>query len=144
MRIHTTTQLGHHMITQLTHMTLFVDDQNKALEFYTQKLGFKLHTDAPFGTDRWLTVCPAQQPNFEIYLALATTPEQIALVGKQGDTIPFFCLASDDCLKTYEEFVRNGVTIVNKPEQHPWGISIVVKDMAGNLINVTQVHSRAE
>lgn len=132
------------MITRVTHITLFVNDQNEALEFYTQKIGFKLHTDVPFGTDRWLTVCPAQQPDFEIYLALATTPEQTALVGKQGDTIPLLCLATDDCLKTYESFTRNGVTVVHKPEQHPWGISAVFKDMAGNLINMTQVHSRAQ
>jgi catechol 2,3-dioxygenase-like lactoylglutathione lyase family enzyme len=51
------------MIEKLTHTTVWVLDQDEALEFYTQKLGFQLHTDARLGDFRWLTVTPPKQPD---------------------------------------------------------------------------------
>jgi catechol 2,3-dioxygenase-like lactoylglutathione lyase family enzyme len=57
------------MITRLNHVSIFVLDQNSAYDFYVNKLGFKVHTDAPMGPGmRWLTVCPPEQPDLEITL----------------------------------------------------------------------------
>src|SRR3954465_10172969 len=57
------------MIIKVTHMCVYVLDQNSAYDFYVNKLGFKVHTDAPMGKDiRWLTVTPPEQPDLEITL----------------------------------------------------------------------------
>src|SRR6185503_841943 len=57
------------MIRRMSHATIFVNNQNEALEFYRDKLGFKVHTDAMVGPDfRWLTMCTNDQPDFEIVL----------------------------------------------------------------------------
>ena len=57
------------MIQRMSHATIFVTNQNEALEFYRDKLGFKVHTDAMVGPDfRWLTMNVPDQPDFEIVL----------------------------------------------------------------------------
>ena len=57
------------MITKFSHTTLFVNDQDKAYDFYVNKLGFKVHTDAMMDNGyRWLTVNPSQQPDLEVVL----------------------------------------------------------------------------
>ncbi len=57
------------MITKLNHVSIFVLNQDSAYEFYVNKLGFKVHTDAPMGPGmRWLTVCAPEQPGLEITL----------------------------------------------------------------------------
>jgi len=57
------------MITKLSHTSFFVSDQNKAYEFYVNKLGFKVNTDATMENGfRWLTVTPPDQPDLEIVL----------------------------------------------------------------------------
>ena len=57
------------MITKMNHVSVFVLNQDSAYEFYVNKLGFKVHTDAPMGPGmRWLTVCPPEQPDLEISL----------------------------------------------------------------------------
>ena len=59
------------MITKVTHMCIYVLDQDRAYDFYVNKLGFKVHTDAPMGEGaRWLTICPPEQPELEITLFL--------------------------------------------------------------------------
>ena len=57
------------MITKMNHVSIFVLDQDSAYDFYVNKLGFKVHTDAPMGPGmRWLTVCAPEQPELEITL----------------------------------------------------------------------------
>src|SRR5579872_6052359 len=127
------------MITKVTHLSLFVDNQDDALQFYTQKLGFNLHTDAMFdGNVRWITINPAQQKDFEITLMTATTDEEKSLVGKQAASLPLFCVETDDCRKSYAEFKNKGVTCASEPEDMPWGICASVKDLYGNLILVVE------
>lgn len=127
------------MITKVTHLTLFVNNQDEALTFYTEKLGFKVHTDAMFGPDfRWLTLCPAQQPDFEVAVILAQTPEEKALVGKQAAGKPLFSLETNDCKKDYETLLAHGVKSAQEPKEEPWGISAAFFDMAGNLIYMCQ------
>src|SRR6185437_2915653 len=106
------------MLTKLTHMTLYVQNQDEALNFYTKKLGFILHTDAMFGEKmRWLTINPAQQKDMEITLMLAESPEEKALVGKQGGNKPLMAFSCDDCFKTHEELKKNGVKVISPPEE---------------------------
>ena len=127
------------MLTKLTHITLFVANQNEALEFYTKKLGFFIHTDAMFGEKmRWLTVTPSEQKDLEITLFLAETAEEKALIGKQGGTKPLLAFACDSCAKTHETLKKNGVTIVSEPELQPWGTSMTIQDLYGNYIYLVE------
>ena len=127
------------MITAVSHVTLFVEDQDKALAFYTNVLGFELHTDAMFGPDmRWLTINAKGQENFEIALMKATTPEEKALVGKQAHEHPFLCLATNDCHGDYERLTKAGVTFIEAPQEQPWGIQAIFKDLYGTTFVLVQ------
>jgi predicted enzyme related to lactoylglutathione lyase len=118
---------------------LFVHDQEAAKKFYTEKLNFKIHTDAMFGENmRWLTIHPVNQPDFEISLMLAETPEEKALVGKQGADKPFFCVTVDDCGASYNQFKKDGVECLSEPKNEPWGISLAIQDLYGTIIYVVQ------
>ena len=127
------------MIAKITHLSVFVDSQDEALAFYTEKLGFKLHTDVMHGPDmRWLTITPADQPSFEIALMQANTPEEKALVGKQALHYPMICVETADTKKTYAELKEKGVTFTEEPNEQPWGISVTFKDLYGNSIYMVQ------
>lgn len=127
------------MITKLTNITLFVNNQDDALKFYTNILGFKVHTDAIYGNNfRWLTICLKNQPDLEIALMPATTSEEKALVGKQAASIPFLCLQSDDCIKDYESLKAKGVVFMDEPKKEAWGIAAACKDLYGNLLYIVQ------
>src|SRR3954471_21257876 len=99
------------MITKMNHVSIFVLNQDSAYEFYVNKLGFKVHTDAPMGPGmRWLTVCAPQQPDMQISL-MAITPgmmfkeeaaEQLKELVKIG-TFGFGVFECDDIYATYEE-----------------------------------------
>ncbi len=127
------------MIKKITHIPLFVDDQEKAKDFYIDKLGFELNTDADFNGDRWLTINPFEQKDVELSLMLAKTPEQKTLVGKQSGGIPIFCVETKDCIKTINELKKKGVTILEEPNQRPWGVQALISDLYGNIINIVQV-----
>lgn len=126
------------MITRATHMTIFVNNQDEALSFYTEKLGFDLHTDVNMQGFRWVTVCPKNQRDFELALMPATTPEQQVLVGKQADQVPLFCVGTDNCQQTFEELKNRGVTFMTEPQEKPWGTEALCKDLYGNIIDIVQ------
>lgn len=126
------------MITRITHLTLFVKDQAEALDFYVNKLGFKVHTDHMFDQMRWLTICPSEQPDMEIALMLASTPEQKLLVGKQAIQVPLFSVATNDCQKTYQELTAKDVKFLEAPKEQPWGISAIFLDLYGNIMYLCQ------
>ncbi len=125
-------------ITKVTHTTVYVNDQDEALKFYRDQLGFKVHTDANFEGMRWLTLSAPQQPDFEVVLMKPTTPESQALVGKQSPDGPLICVSTDDCKATIEELKAKGVKILNEPNQEPWGIAATVADLYGNGIYLVQ------
>ncbi|MDR3550417.1 MAG: VOC family protein [Candidatus Babeliales bacterium] len=128
------------MITKITHLTLFVHNQNDAVEFYTEKVGFKVHTDAMFGPEfRWLTLHPQGQSDFELVLMLATNEQDKALVGKQGGSKPLFTLESNDIEKDYESLLASGIIFATAPEKQPWGTATSFKDLYGNEIYLVQV-----
>lgn len=123
----------------ISHITLIVADQDEALDFYINKLGFELHTDAPFGDFRWLTVCPKNNKEFEIALVPARDDQEKALVGKQAGSYPMFSLSTSDCKKMYQEMVNHGVESIQAPVEKPWGIEAMCKDLYGNIIHINQV-----
>lgn len=126
------------MLTKITHISLFVHDQEDALTFY-KKLGFSVHTDALFGENlRWLTITLPHQKDVEIALIKAETDAEKELVGKQAADKPFISLESSDCATEYEYFKSSGITILEAPQEQPWGISMMIKDLYGNHIYIVQ------
>src|SRR3989304_4171152 len=105
------------MFTKITHITMFVHNQDEALAFY-QKLGFVVHTDAMFGPMRWLTLHLPEQKDTELVLMLAETAQEKALVGAQGALKPFISFETTDCQKDYERLKVAGVKFTEEPAKH--------------------------
>jgi catechol 2,3-dioxygenase-like lactoylglutathione lyase family enzyme len=124
------------MITTVTHASIWVKDQDEALKFYRDKLGFKVVSDNATSMPgyRWLTVAPTQQDGFEIVLNLAATPEQLAGVGRQG----IFILTSNDIRADYAALKAKGVKIQTDVNVNPWGSDFVFEDLYGNDFDLVQ------
>ncbi|MCC6676632.1 MAG: VOC family protein [Phycisphaerales bacterium] len=114
------------MIKMLKFAGIPVRDQDVALEFYTQKLGFLVVTDKPMGPgQRWIEIKP---PRGETGLALFTPEGHEKRIGEfQG--LSFKC---DDVEKTYEELRAAGVEFESPPQKQPWGSYCIFKDPDGN------------
>jgi uncharacterized glyoxalase superfamily protein PhnB len=129
---------------------LWVHDQDEALAFYTQKLGFEIRADATLpemGNFRWLTVGPAGQPGVDIVLMAIPGPpvmdpetaEQVrSLMGKGFAGTVF--LTTEDCQGSYEELLARGVEFSEAPEERPYGIDSGFRDPSGNSFRLTQVN----
>ncbi len=116
------------MIRKIKFTTIPVRDQDRALDFYLNKLGFTLITDQPMGPgQRWIEIKP---PKGETGIALFTTPGQEDRVGTLSGA-SFDC---DDVEKTYAELTAKGVEFVKPPQKQPWGTMAIMKDSEGNQI----------
>lgn len=133
------------MITRLSHVTLYVLDQDEARDFYCDKLGFEVRTDSTLEGFRWLTLGAKSQPDLEIVLmpiqpnpmmdeATCATLRDLLGKGVLGGGV----LHRDDCRKTYEELKAKGVTFLSPPTQRPYGIEALLKDNSGNWFSMTQ------
>ncbi|MER7519132.1 VOC family protein [Streptomyces sp. NPDC126499] len=124
------------------HLTsVFVDDQEKALRFYTDVLGFVKKHDVPMGEDRWITVVSPEEPNgTELLLEPsghpAVQPYKTALV---HDGIPAASFAVDDVRAEYERLRELGVFFTQEPLEMGSVTTAVLDDTCGNLIQI--VHS---
>jgi catechol 2,3-dioxygenase-like lactoylglutathione lyase family enzyme len=134
------------MIERLSHACVYVLDQDAALTFYRDKLGFEVRTDATMeGGFRWLTVGPKTQPDMEIVLmAIAEGPMMPAETAAklrelvQRGTFGLGVFETSDCRGTYEELKAKGVEFLSPPEERFYGIETVVKDNSGNWFSLTQ------
>jgi len=128
------------MASKLSHFSLLVHNQDEALAFYTEKLGFVVTEGhkAPDNSWYWLTIAPTKDSTVSLSLLLPQTEEDRALIGKQSGTIPLFVLLVDDCHKTAAEFAAKGIEFTKQPTSEFWGIDAVIKDLYGNLIDVCQ------
>lgn len=126
------------MITKMTHVTVYVLDQESAFDFYTNKLGFKVVTDVPMGKDdRWLTVSPPEQPGFEIVLFPASdTLSELVKKGTFGIAV-FTCR---DIFATYEELRVKGVEFTKLPTKEFYGTEAIFKDDSGNWFSLAQIN----
>jgi catechol 2,3-dioxygenase-like lactoylglutathione lyase family enzyme len=123
------------MINRLTHVTVFVEDQDEALSWYVKRLGFEKRVDETFGEAmRWLTVSPPGQKDLEIVLFKAQTEEHHELIGMGT----MWVLETDDCSKDYLSLTEKGVEFAGPPNQMPWGLSAIFKDLYGNPYNLLQ------
>jgi catechol 2,3-dioxygenase-like lactoylglutathione lyase family enzyme len=137
------------MLKQLTTVQVWVNDQDEALAFYTEKLGLELRDDVTvpeMGNFRWLTVGVPGQPDVAIVLMAvpgppvfdAETQNQIkALVAKGAATGLFF--ATDDIQGTYEQLKSRGVEFQQEPTEQPYGTDAGFRDPSGNQMRVAQL-----
>ena len=137
------------MLKQLTTVQVWVDDQDEALAFYTEKLGLELRQDVTvpeLGNFRWLTVSPVGQEDFAVVLMAipgppvmdAETAEQVKALMAKGFAGTVF-LTTDDCHASYEQLKARGVEFTETPEQRPYGIDCGFRDPSGNALRLTQV-----
>ena len=134
---------------RIANSMLWVPDQDEALEFYTQKVGFEVRSDvtlAELGNFRWLTVGPPGQPEFSVQLMAipqppvmdAETAEQLRTVMAKGWAGSIF-LVTDDVQSDYEQLRDRGVEFFEAPEERPYGIDCGFRDTSGNGIRLTQL-----
>jgi catechol 2,3-dioxygenase-like lactoylglutathione lyase family enzyme len=134
------------MISKLSHVSIFVLDQSSAYDFYVNKLGFTVHTDAPMGAGaRWLTVCSPEQPDLEISLMAITegmmftkeAAEQMKNLVKRG-TFGFGVFECKDIYATYEELKAKGVVFKKPPTKEFYGTEALFVDDSGNWFSLGQ------
>jgi uncharacterized glyoxalase superfamily protein PhnB len=128
---------------------LWVHDQDEALAFYTDKLGFEVRSDVTLpemGDFRWLTVAPAGQEDVAVVLmAIPGSPvmdeetsrqvEELMAKGFAGTVF----LTTDDCRGDYEKLRERGVEFTETPEERPYGIDCGFRDPSGNSLRLTEV-----
>jgi catechol 2,3-dioxygenase-like lactoylglutathione lyase family enzyme len=121
--------------------SVLVDDQRKALDFYTNTLGFEMKRDIPLGDASWLTVVSPEQPDgTELLLEPsghpAAKPFKDALV---EDGIPFTSFAVDDIQAEFDRLRSKGVRFTQEPTQMGGVTMAVFDDTCGNLIQIVQM-----
>lgn len=134
------------MITKMNHVSIFVLDQTSAHDFYVNKLGFKVNTDAELGPGkRWLTVNPPDQPDLEITLMMIDdgmmfdkeSAQKMRDLVKSG-TFGFGVFQCDDLRATYEEMKAKGVEFTKPPTEEFYGYEALFKDDSGNWFSLGQ------
>ena len=133
---------------KLSTTQLWVDDQDEALEFWTNKVGMEVRSDVtlPELDDfRWVTVGPADQPDIAIVLMAIPGPPVMdeATAGQVRDLMSkgfagTVFLTTDDVQAAYEELKGRGVAFTEEPEELPYGIDSAFRDPSGNAIRLTQ------
>ncbi|MCS5733824.1 VOC family protein [Herbiconiux daphne] len=126
------------MKIQLT--SVLVDDQAKALEFYTAALGFTLQQDVPLGEHRWLTVSGDSGEFPQIVLEPDEHPAAKAFkAALVADGIPYTVFAVDDVAAEFERLSNLGVVFTQPPVPMGPVITAVFDDTCGNLIQIAQM-----
>jgi predicted enzyme related to lactoylglutathione lyase len=135
------------MIT-IANAQFWVHDQDEALAFYTQKLGWEVRADVTMEAwnFRWLCVGPVGQQDVGLVLMPVPGPpmlsadagNQLAELVAQGVGGTLF-LETDDCQASYEELSARGITFNDPPTVQPYGIDTSFRDPSGNNVRLTQV-----
>lgn len=133
------------MFTSIAITSVFVLDQNEALDFYVGKLGFEVHDDVDMGFMRWLTIALPTEPQRQVLLEVpgvhGDSPETIAAqrdLLTKGALGMAFILNTDDCRGTYDSLRAMGVEFSEEPVEQPYGIDCALRDPFGNPIRITQ------
>jgi catechol 2,3-dioxygenase-like lactoylglutathione lyase family enzyme len=120
---------------------IYVDDQDRAERFYTEVLGFKVKTSAPYGPgERWLTVVSPEDPGgVELVLHLTDEPARAFREASRKLGRPVISLRTDDCQRDAERLKAKGVVFVREPARMDYGgMDAVFDDTCDNLINLHQ------
>ena len=136
------------MLKNLTHVNVWVHDQDEALAFYTDKVGLELRGDVTvpeMGNFRWLTVgLPGQDDVALTLMAVpgppvfdAETRDQVMALTAKGAALGLF-FSTDDCRQTYEELKSRGVVFTEEPTERPYGVDAAFRDPSGNNVRIVQ------
>lgn len=117
---------------------LLVKDFDAAIQFYTENLGFEKVEDAAFGEDRWVTLSLPDDRGIAISLQMAKAGDDQDLVGRQAGSFPLLGLDTLDCMGDYNRMSAMGVKFNGQPESGPWGIGVLLEDLYGNKIFMSQ------
>lgn len=117
---------------------IYVRDQDEALQFYVEKLGFEVHTDARNGDYRWLTVSHPRQPTFQLGLFRAQAPVVDDATARSLEeavakgAMPPLVLVVDDCRSAYEQMKQRGVEFTQEPIERYGNVDASFRDPSGN------------
>ena len=126
------------MITHISTVQINVRDQDKALEFYTTKLGFEKVMDEPMGPDmRWVQLAPGKgsQTGLVLFKPAPGMPAYEKAVESIGGYASFI-FNVEDMEATCRDLVAKGVEFVDQPSKQPWGWWASIKDLDGNIIGL--------
>ena len=131
------------MKQSLAHIAIVVDDYDKAIEFYTQKLHFTLTEDTTLSdTKRWVLVTPKGASGCSLLLAKAATDEQKSRIGNQTGGRVFLFLHTDNLERDYQNLLDHKIKIVREPTIEPYGKVAVFEDIFGNLWDLIEPSTR--
>ncbi len=128
------------MISNISLITLHVNDQDDARDFYVDKLGFQPRTDVTMGEGfRWVTIVHPDQPELEVTLMIPGPPldAEMATAIKRSmaaGTMSGFGLNTPDCHQAYKELTEQGVEFIQPPSDRPYGVEAIMRDNSGNWL----------
>jgi catechol 2,3-dioxygenase-like lactoylglutathione lyase family enzyme len=131
------------MITDLSHTTVWVLDQDEARDFYTSKLGFEVSSDETMDGFRWLTVSPPGSDHHLILLepgppmlddATAAQVRELIAKGVIGPGV----FRTDDCRGTFAELRERGVSFLSEPVERFYGVEATLRDNSGSWFSMIQ------
>jgi catechol 2,3-dioxygenase-like lactoylglutathione lyase family enzyme len=118
----------------LSQVAIVVADYDEALDFYTQKLHFRIIEDTVLTTEkRWVVVSPPGDSKCGLLLAKASNQQQITRVGDQTGGRVFLFLNTDDFERDYQNLIHHKIRVVSQPREEAYGRVCVFADLYGNL-----------
>jgi len=114
------------------YVAIVVDDYDRAIEYYTEKLGFTLVEDTPQPGKRWVVVTPDPESDCNLLLARASNERQEGFIGNQCGGRVFLFLQTDDFWRDYKAMKSKGVTFSQEPREEEYGTVVVFEDLYGN------------
>lgn len=127
------------MKQNLVHISILVDDYDRAIAFYTKKLRFKLVEDTVLSdTKRWVLVKPEGSEGCSLLLAKAANETQTQRIGDQAGGRVFLFLQTDNFERDYQHLTENNIVIIREPSDEIYGKVAVFEDLYGNLWDLIQ------
>jgi len=129
----------------LGNISLLVDDYDRAIRFFVDKMDFLLLEDSPLEADkRWVVVAPKGKGNCSLLLARAIGNDQRKLVGKQGGGRVFLFLYTEDFYRDYSRMKANGIVFMEEPRREAYGTVAVFLDLYGNKWDLIEINAGEE
>lgn len=125
---------------KISHISILVDDYDKAIEFYTEKLNFVLLEDTIIDNNkRWVRIAPHKTSEFSLLLAKASNEVQKSRIGNQTGGKVFLFLYTDDFENDYQNLLHKNIKIIREPKTEPYGKILVFEDYFGNLWDLIEI-----
>jgi len=129
------------MLKNISSFSIVVDDYDKAIAYYTQKLGFILLEDTDMGNGkRWVRVSPSKEAQTAVILAKAKGEKQIQAIGNQTGGRVFLFLATDNFDEDYPLLKSKGINFLEEPREETYGKVAIFQDCYGNKWDFIQYY----